>query len=174
MSSRALAVALILVGTSAAAAPLHRPIFEVRVGGAYRYAVKESFGAAEIEFAVAGERGRLMYEAFARFTVGGSRLGLPFETVHGGGMLRWRLGRRVRLGFGLQLGGMFIERVTTSSDVMMAFTASGLADATVDLYRHRRGPVLFGYARLEAGYLDTRPVSVGFTASPSLGLGYRF
>jgi hypothetical protein len=172
----ALAVVAALAGAARAETPPPRRdgfLAELSLAGGYRYALTESFGGAEAQVVLGVENRQISTGGLFSVDAGRSRFGLPFEILRWGGLIRWKLGARVRLGVGLSAGVMIIQRVT-DPESMVGFICGGLVDAGVDLYRAPGGGTLFTFARGTVDFLDAVEASAQFSAGATAGLGWRF
>jgi hypothetical protein len=146
--------------------------FRLDVAGDYRYALEESWGAAALGLYFGGQGGRVSVSGTQGFTVGRSRAGLTFWTLHWGVETAWKLGRGFRLGFEPHLGAITVERATHNG-AMSGFLIGLSSDLTYDLVRWPKGG-LFLLARVGYDFVDTRPdLSYAHSASLHLGLGFR-
>jgi hypothetical protein len=150
-------------------------VFRVDLGGAYRYALKDSFGAAALRLVLGGEGRHVGFGGLFDIELGGSKAGLFYAVLDTGFLIWGVLGENVRLGFGPTLGFMAIQRATNSDpfeDLRAVMVGLNL-ELTIDLIKSRRS-ALYLLGRVRYDYLDTGGNS-GYANGATLlvGLGAR-
>jgi hypothetical protein len=150
-------------------------IFRLDLGADYRYALKDSFGAANLRMLLGGETGHVGFGGFFDLEMGGSKEGLFYSVLDVGFLFYGIIGEHVRLGLGPQFGFMTIQRATNDNpfEDLIGFLVGVNADLSVDLVTSRRSALLL-FGRLRYDFVDTGAVSpFSHGATFVVGIGAR-
>ena len=153
-------------------------LVKLSVGPTYRRAFGDDFFAVMPELELGGQTHDFSVGARLTASFGGTRVGLPYQTLSVGPSFMFRLSPRMMLGFGASFGFFAYERAsaTALTDSTVWSPSLGLTvGTTIDLVRSRSGGALYADARvafdwiatLHGGFLD------GASIAPSLSLGWR-
>jgi hypothetical protein len=145
------------------------------LGAAYRYQLKESFGAGGLHLMLGGEGRRLSFAGALDVELGASRAGLFYSTLDWGFHVDGRLSRRVRLGVSPHFGMMIISRSTNNSPAedLVGFLIGLCGDVGIDLWHGDSGTVL-AFGRLGYDFVDTgRLYSYANGVDLQIGIGFR-
>jgi hypothetical protein len=148
--------------------------FRLDLGGAYRYALKDSFGAGALRMLLGGESGHVGFGGVLDLEMGASQGGLFYSVLDIGFQFYGVIGDVVRLGMGAQLGFMTIQRATNADpfEDLVGFLIGLNADLSIDLIKSRRSALLL-FGRLRYDFTDARVASYSHGATALIGLGVR-
>jgi hypothetical protein len=146
-------------------------LFSIEAGPIYRFTYDESFFSGGLSLVMGAQDAHWGGGIRLEGQYGATRYGLPFTSVSVGPAFEFKLTPRLRLGFGVPISMLFVERVTEQNQWLVGVSAGAWAQTIVDLAHSRRHGDLF---------LDVR---AGFDiywadASPAfwtqIAIGYRF
>lgn len=142
------------------------------LGVAYRWAFDESMFGAALEGELGAHDPRLAGGVRLRIEVGKMLSDLAYQVVSFGPFL-WlpAMGERVRLGFGLDAGALFISRRTMPGSTLWSILMGGQVRLNIDLLRIGPSGALQADAGLAVQALTAAPGP--FTIATTLGVGYR-
>ena len=142
------------------------------LGVAYRWAFDESMFGAALEGELGGQDPRLAGGVRLRIEVGKMLADLAYQVVSVGPFL-WlpAMSERVRVGFGLDGGALFISRRTMPGNTLWSILMGGQVRLNIDLLRIGPSGALQADASLAVQALTAAPGP--FTIATTLGLGYR-
>jgi hypothetical protein len=149
-------------------------VFKLSLGATYQRMLGESVGGGSLELGLGAEDKVWGMQGQIGLQVGAMTGGLSYVWFRFGPGVEFQLGERWRLGFGLSVGVLSIQRATGPGDDMNS-PAMGLhLDTSVDLVRGAHRNALYLAARLGGDVLfDVTDLS-NWTINVSASLGYRY
>jgi hypothetical protein len=149
-------------------------VFKLSLGAVYQRMLGESVGAGLLELGLGAEDKVWGMEALIGVQAGAMAGGLSYVWFRFGPGVEFQVGERWRIGFGLSIGALSIQRANGPGDDMTSPTMGLHFDPSVDLFRGAHRNALYLAARLGGdAILDTTDLS-NWAVNVSLSLGYRF